>query len=64
MTSSFSKNVLIEQGELDCFQQLQLREHSPELQTMVRLLNNMRDITPNNKLTAEKRLNSISGMQI
>ena len=31
---------------------------------MVRLLNNMMDITANNKLTAEIRLNSISGLQI
>ena len=31
---------------------------------MVRLLNNMRDITANKKLTAEKQFNSISGLQI
>ena len=31
---------------------------------MVRLLNNMRDITANKKLTAEELLNSISGLQI
>ena len=30
---------------------------------MVRLLNNMRDITTNKKLTAEEQLNSISGLQ-
>ena len=64
MTSSFSKKVLIEQAELDRLQQRQLREHSPELQAMVRLLNNMRDITANKKLTAEEQLNSISGLQI
>ena len=64
MTSSFSKKVLIEQDELDRLQQRQLREHSPELQAMVRLLNNMRDITANKKLTAEEQLNSISGLQI
>ena len=55
---------MIEQAELDRLQQRQLREHSPELQAMVRLLNNMRDITANKKLTAEKQLNSISGLQI
>ena len=64
MTSSFSKKVLIEQAELDRLQQRQLREHSSELQAMVRLLNNIRDITANKKLTAEKQLNSISGLQI
>ena len=64
MTSSFFKKVLIERAELDRLHQRQLREHSPELQAMVRPLNNMRDITANNKLTAEKQLNSISGLQI
>ena len=62
--SSFSKKVLIEQAELDRLQQRQLREYSPELQAMVRLLNNMMDITANKKLNAEERLNSISGLQI
>ena len=64
MTSSFSKKVLKEQAELDRLQQRQIREHSPELQAMVRLLNNMKDITANKILTAEVRLNSISGLQI
>ena len=62
--SSFSKKLLIEQAELDRLQQRKLREYSPELQTMVRLLNNIMDITVNNKLNAEERLNSISGLQI
>ena len=63
--SSFSKqNVFIEQAELDRLQQRQLREYSPELQAMVRLLNNMMDITANKKLNAAERLNSISGLQI
>ena len=62
--SSLSKKVLIEQGELDRLQQRQLREYSPELQAVVRLLNNMIDITANKKLNAEERLNSISGLQI
>ena len=52
MTSSYSKKVLIEQAELDRLQHRQLREHSPELQTMVRLLNNMTDITAYKKLIA------------
>ena len=62
--SSFSKTVLIEQAELDRLQQRQLREYSPELQAMVRLLSNMINITANKKLNAEERLNSISGLQI
>ena len=62
--SSFSKKVLIEQAEIDRLQQRQLREYSPKLQAMVRLLNNMMDITANKKLNAKERLNSISGFQI
>ena len=64
MTSNFSKKVLIEQAELDRLQQHQLREHSPELQAMVRLLNNMRDIIRNKKLISEQRVNLISILQI
>ena len=64
MTSMFSKKVLIEQAELDRLQQRQISEHSPELQSMARMLNNMRDIITNTTLTAEKRINSISDMQI
>ena len=61
--SSYSIKVFIEQAELDCLQQHKLREYSPELQAMVRLLNNMMDITANKKLNAAERLNSISGLQ-
>ena len=64
MTSRFSKKVLIEQADLDRRQKRLLREHSPELQAMVHLLNNMRDITANKKLTADERFYSISGFQI
>ena len=64
MISSFFKKVMIEQAELDRLQQRQIREHSPELQEMARLRNNMRDIMANKKLTAKERLNSISDMQI
>ena len=53
ITRSFSKKVLIEQTELDRLQQRQLREHKPKLHAMVRLLNNMMDITTNKKLNAE-----------
>ena len=62
--SSFSQKALIEQAELDRLQQWQLRKFSAELQAMVRLLNNMMDITVNKKLNAEEQLNSIFGLQI
>ena len=64
ITSCLFKKVLIEQAELDRRQQRQLREHLPELQVMVRLLHNMRDITAHKKLIDEERLNSISNLQI
>ena len=64
ISSSFSKKALIEQAELDRLQQRQIREHSPELQAMARLLINMRDIMANRKHIAEERLNFISDMQI
>ena len=64
MIISFVKKFLKKQAELDRLQQRQLREHSAKLQTMVRLLNNMRDITANELLIAEEQLNSISSLQI
>ena len=63
VTSCFCKKALIEQALLDRLQQRQLREYSPELQAIMRLLHNMRDITANKKLTAKEQLNSISGLQ-
>ena len=64
MTSSYSIKMLILQAELDHIQQRQLREHLPELKAMMRFLNNMRDIMANKKLTADERINMISGLQI
>ena len=64
MTSSFSKKVLIEQGELDRLQQRQLRDYSPELQSMARVQNYIRDIMSRKNLSAEERLNLISEEQI
>ena len=64
MTSSFSKKVLIKQGELDSLQQRQLRDYSPELQSMARLQNHIRDIMSRRNLFAKEQLNLISGDQI
>ena len=64
MTSSFSKKVLIELGELDRLQQLQHRDYWPELQSMARLKNHINDIMSRKNLSAEERLNLISGEQI
>ena len=47
MTNTFTKKILIEQAELDPLQQRQLRDFSPELQAMGRLLNDIRDIMAN-----------------
>ena len=43
----FFKQVLIEQAELDRLQQRQLYEHSPNFQAIVRIVNNMKDISTN-----------------
>ena len=64
MTSSFSKKVMIEQGELNRLQQRQLRDYLPELQSMARLQNHIRDIMSRKNLSADERLNLISGEQI
>ena len=64
MISSFTTKFLIEQAKLDRLEQLQLREHLLEVPAIARLFNNMNDITPNQKLTSEERLNSISGFQV
>ena len=64
MTNSFTKKILIEQAELDRIQQRQLRDYSPGLQAMGRLLNNIRDIMTRKQQSAEERMNMISGLQI
>ena len=55
---------MIEQAELDRLQEWQIRDYLPELQTMVRLQNKMRDIMARIKLTAEERISLISELQI
>ena len=64
MTKSFTKKILIKQAVLDRLQQRQFCDNSPELQAMGRLLNNIRDIIASKKLSAEERMNMISGLQI
>ena len=64
VTNSFTKTILIEQAELDRLQQRQLRDYSPELQMMGRLLNDIKDIMASKKLSAEKRMNMIFGLHI
>lgn len=64
MISSVIKKILIEKSELDRLNQRQLRDHLPELQTIARHLNEIRDIMARIKLTIKKRINMIPGMQI
>ena len=64
MTNSFTKKIQIEQAELYCLQQRQLRDYSLKLQVMWRLLNDIRDIMARKTLSAEKRMNMISSLQI
>ena len=48
------RKFLIEQAELERLQQRQLRDYSPELQAMVRLQNQIRDVMASNKLSAKE----------
>ena len=64
MTNSLFKKVLSEQAEFTRIKQRQLRDYSPELHAIGRLLNDIRDIMARKKLSAEERMNMISGLQI
>lgn len=55
---------MIEQGELNCLQQRQIRDFSFKLQSMARLQTHIKDVTRSKHLIAEKRLNYISTNQI
>lgn len=55
--SSFIKKVLIDQGEFDRLQQRQIREYSPELQSMAELRNHITDVLDNKSLSTEEKLN-------
>ena len=58
--SRFSKRVLIDQAELDRLRARQLREYSPEIQTMARLQDQIINILDREDLTAEEKLSMIS----
>jgi hypothetical protein len=63
MSKSFIKKVLIEEGELDRLQQRQLRDYSAELQSMAHLQTKMAEILARTDLSAQKKLNLLSGQQ-
>ena len=64
MTNSFTTKILIKQRGLGKIKQRQLRDYSPQLQVMGRLLNDIKDIMASKKLSAEERMNMISSLQI
>ena len=55
--SSFTRKVLVEEDELNRLQQRQLREYSPELQSMVELRNNITDVLDNKSMSTAEKLN-------
>jgi len=63
MSKSFIKKVLIEEGELDRLQQRQLRDYSPELQSMANLQTRMAEILARSDLSAQEKLNLLSGQR-
>ena len=58
--SRFIKRVLIDQAELDRLRARQLREYSPEIQTMARLEDQIINILGREDLTADEKLSMIS----
>ena len=63
MSKSFIKKVLIDEGELDRLQQRQLRDYSPELQSMARLQTQMAEVLARKDLSPQEKLNMLSGQQ-
>ena len=61
--SSFSKKILIDQAELDRLQQRQIREYSPELQSMTEIGNNISNVLADKSLSAEEKLSLLSTYQ-
>ena len=63
MSKSFIKKVLIDEGELDRLQQRQLRDYSPELQSMARLQTQMAEVLARKDLSPQDKLSMLSGQQ-
>ena len=63
MSKSFLKKVLIDEGELDRLQQRQLRDYSPELQSMARLQTQMAEVLSRKDLSPQEKLSMLSGQQ-
>ena len=63
MSKSFLKKVLIDEGELDRLQQRQLRDYSPELQSMARLQTQMAEVLGRKDLSPQEKLSMLSGQQ-
>ena len=57
---SIIKRVLIDQAELDRMRARQVREYSPEIQTMARLQDKIINILGREDLTADEKLSMIS----
>ena len=64
MSNSFTKKILIEQAELYRIQQRQLRNYSPNVQAMGRLVNDIGDIITQKNLSVTERKNMISDLLI
>ena len=61
--SNMVKKVLIEKGELDRLQQRQIRDYSPELQSMVRLQSQMVDVLAQKDMSADAKIQLLNTYQ-
>ena len=61
--SSYIKKVLIDEGELDRLQQRQLRDYSPELQSLANLQTQMAKVLARKDLSPQDKLSMLSGQQ-
>ena len=61
--NSYVKTVLIEQTELDCLQQRQIRDYSPELHNMAVLRKQIDEVLSKKGMSADAKLSLLSTYQ-
>ena len=61
--SKFVKQILVEEGEYERLRQRQFKEYSPEIQTMVKLEQQIVEILARKDLDPQQKLDLISGLQ-
>ena len=62
-SKSYVTKVLVDEAELDRFQQRQLREYSPELASLSRLKSDMESILRRSNLSPQEKLTKLAALQ-